>query len=648
MENKQGIADFISKLHRTFPSFQNIKITDDGTFITLRFLNFIFSVDKRTPNAIQGLFKEAMEVAMAIKQMMRAPIEQQEARRIEEFRAAIIRQKKNAEQTAAVFSKVKTLVNGEEKSKRQKTNEAVESEKETKDISHLLTLLECNNSLINSKSIKQNWLEMPISSSQDMRNDSVLCKYIKESVSMNEGTDKLSNPIITKTSVLMNPLSFTINESPNTMSTSPGMAFEFDEINSSCNGTINNSFLTNSLLTNQASTIDNTFVENQTATNIRQYSLSAFVNDAWKHIYLGLIGIRNIDRVIAKAKERGLFKTNYVQFDADITLIKDDDRYNNFDFNISDIADSILDSESFRLQTITDQGSIDNSSLSQVARSNNSVVNVKRVIEDLPKMPNNTEKLNPRVPIIPDPPISVGNTSDDVKINNSVNIAKINDINSKDTQLPVTKTDPVQNSKYSQILDGRTIFRDTQDKTNSVEKKIDEVIQEHAHDISALFVMENNTSGFLFNRRALEKEGSYALSQNTSMLCDDAEPRSNDNKEVNNIPVPLRVSGTTTVARDAEFSSTDTALFKQIILDCKGLAYGYTEIIRRFCIAYGILFPEFEIVRENDVFRCTATFLEINFVSAYEYDKRDAKDGACKKILQYISRNWRSLFVTDE
>ncbi|KAM0680535.1 hypothetical protein GINT2_001223 [Glugoides intestinalis] len=88
----------------------------------------------------------------------------------------------------------------------------------------------------------------------------------------------------------------------------------------------------------------------------------------------------------------------------------------------------------------------------------------------------------------------------------------------------------------------------------------------------------------------------------------------------------------------------DTSAFKKIVFECKDEYHSYTKAVRMFCLQYGVCFPEFEIVRENDVFRCTATFLRLNFVSSYEYDKYDSKNSACKKILDYVSRNWEKIF----
>lgn len=88
----------------------------------------------------------------------------------------------------------------------------------------------------------------------------------------------------------------------------------------------------------------------------------------------------------------------------------------------------------------------------------------------------------------------------------------------------------------------------------------------------------------------------------------------------------------------------DTDLLKKLMIEYKDTERGGIQIVRSFCSAYRMAPPEFEIVRENDVYRCTAMFLDINFVSSYEYDKLDAKDEACKKILDYIIRNWEDVF----
>ncbi|KAI5148925.1 hypothetical protein ENBRE01_0618 [Enteropsectra breve] len=71
----------------------------------------------------------------------------------------------------------------------------------------------------------------------------------------------------------------------------------------------------------------------------------------------------------------------------------------------------------------------------------------------------------------------------------------------------------------------------------------------------------------------------------------------------------------------------------------------FISIIRKSCEYYGWEFPEFETVRENDVYKCTALFCSVNFVSGYEYDKIKAKGCACKKIYEYISNSWEKVIT---
>lgn len=87
--------------------------------------------------------------------------------------------------------------------------------------------------------------------------------------------------------------------------------------------------------------------------------------------------------------------------------------------------------------------------------------------------------------------------------------------------------------------------------------------------------------------------------------------------------------------------------FDCLLKDAGDEKHRYTAIVRKLCVFYRLLFPEYEIVRENDVYRCTATFCNMNFVSSYEYDRADAKDGACRKIHGYVGENWEMVFQVD-
>ena len=100
----------------------------------------------------------------------------------------------------------------------------------------------------------------------------------------------------------------------------------------------------------------------------------------------------------------------------------------------------------------------------------------------------------------------------------------------------------------------------------------------------------------------------------------------------------------TPAALPNNLGKTDPTYLKSLIVQNATVEYGNINIIRSFCSFYKFDIPEFEIVRENDVFRCTATFLNINFVSGYKYDKNDAKDDACGRIKEYIIEGWAKIF----
>ncbi|KAI5168450.1 hypothetical protein PAEPH01_0142 [Pancytospora epiphaga] len=68
------------------------------------------------------------------------------------------------------------------------------------------------------------------------------------------------------------------------------------------------------------------------------------------------------------------------------------------------------------------------------------------------------------------------------------------------------------------------------------------------------------------------------------------------------------------------------------------------DIVRELCFEYDLFHPEYELVRENDVYCCTATFCGMNFVSPYSYDKYEAKNGACDKVYEYIVNGWSKVY----
>lgn len=97
--------------------------------------------------------------------------------------------------------------------------------------------------------------------------------------------------------------------------------------------------------------------------------------------------------------------------------------------------------------------------------------------------------------------------------------------------------------------------------------------------------------------------------------------------------------------------NNEEMLDKKRFLDLKdkfeNVPNGYISIIQQFCVLYNFLIPEFELVRENNVFRCTALFCNMKFVSSYEYDKIVAKNSACKRIVAYINDYWKNVFKHD-
>lgn len=98
---------------------------------------------------------------------------------------------------------------------------------------------------------------------------------------------------------------------------------------------------------------------------------------------------------------------------------------------------------------------------------------------------------------------------------------------------------------------------------------------------------------------------------------------------------------------ESDFVVPQKEYFDSLVKKFEDEKHAFIAVIRSFCSFHTLFPPEFETVRENDVYRCTATFCNMNFVSPYLYDKIDAKNGACKKIYHYISQNWNAVFASD-
>src|SRR5690606_1067357 len=73
------------------------------------------------------------------------------------------------------------------------------------------------------------------------------------------------------------------------------------------------------------------------------------------------------------------------------------------------------------------------------------------------------------------------------------------------------------------------------------------------------------------------------------------------------------------------------------------ISIGFIGVLRNICKFYLFDFPEFEIIRENNVFVCTTTFLGFTFTSPYLFDKAAAKEYAAQQACDYLKENWNSI-----
>ncbi|KAL6120669.1 hypothetical protein NUSPORA_02563 [Nucleospora cyclopteri] len=73
----------------------------------------------------------------------------------------------------------------------------------------------------------------------------------------------------------------------------------------------------------------------------------------------------------------------------------------------------------------------------------------------------------------------------------------------------------------------------------------------------------------------------------------------------------------------------------------------FSLAVSKTCLFYIFSPPEYEVVKQNDVFRCEASFYTLKFSSNYEYTKLDAKEGAAKLIAQHMINNWEKIRETD-
>ncbi|KAI4292719.1 hypothetical protein PAPHI01_1993 [Pancytospora philotis] len=69
--------------------------------------------------------------------------------------------------------------------------------------------------------------------------------------------------------------------------------------------------------------------------------------------------------------------------------------------------------------------------------------------------------------------------------------------------------------------------------------------------------------------------------------------------------------------------------------------------VKDICIFYRLCHPEYEIVRENDVYCCTATFCGLKFASAYNYNKTECRSHASLMVFEHLKEHWSDIFTAD-
>ncbi|ELA41892.1 uncharacterized protein VICG_01076 [Vittaforma corneae ATCC 50505] len=561
---EQLAIEFKSKLLRRFPNMREIDLKTDGALLTLKFIGLVVSIEKDMPNALEVLFRKAIEIVEIAHSCIKKKFERDEKIKHEEFRASCARQEKNAAQAALVSSKVDFYSCFSEDCKRLKGAQKLIGIQRKMDSSmYLLNILESKRSACNSE------LAEDESSSVLLNNNSIIKSYenkINSEINdMKVSTcDSFNISLVESNSDIKDlPISITSNKSVTERDDSAVR-------NDSISGVKNVLNIPLAYSRQAESTISTTAIQSSV--------LSNFIERAFEMIFLGLISIRNVDRVIKRAKLRGMPGKKNVKNGAFanaefLTTNTEEDSYQ-IGMNTSD--------------TLNPKFSLLNSSLISNDTVDSNIMLSNSLVSDNLDPSFRTAKLNIQI--------------DSVNVNDDAQASAI-----------VQKTN---NLKIPWESDGRCTITEP----NGIQKIPETSIKSKTYE-----EVSSNPS-------------KYHTVLNTSTLHDANKSNSEEDQD----------TGNTYLKPQNKITYPDTAAFKQIILDCKDTRYSYTETVRKFCMHYQICFPEFETVRENDVFICTATFLDISFVSGYEYDKQDAKNGACRKILEYISRNWEIVFNTQK
>lgn len=618
MDIERLAVEFKSTLYESFPNAQEIDLKMEGSLIKLSFVGFTISIEKNTPNALEIVFRKAIETVKKLKIHLKKLFKEDEKIKYDEFKNACIRREKNAVQAALISSKVDFYDNSDQIRKKQKSvGETIDIPRNADDSLYLLSIIE--DSLIKPQNdLNRNIIEVSentFCNSTGLSDSVLIVPNINDCNNLDgcNNTNSCNNNLNVLNNYNNNMNSININNSSINninINNSNGIKFTDNNASNSLNELID--FVEN----------PENKIQNASSNNLISPKLSDFIDKSIDYIFKGLMNIRSLDRVIKKAKSRGLFKNNIIQFDgADFSMLNTTG--SGLDFNISQINTTNINDTSL----ISNSNVISNSSysldqsnltLKSIISKDKSLSNIfdDLISNELSKDKINRYKKGRSYKKLANMHKSSPNRSNEKILRPSIsNILKNGNVN-------ITKPEIVsnENSLNNNIFEPATVPNNLFNKINNTQK---DIINNPVDNKTEIDAKNNNNIPY----------SSYLAPLNTSMMYD-----FNDSKS------SIQIKEQSKIYNDTNNTLPSTQAFKDIIIDCQDTIHGYIEIIRRFCKHYQINFPEFEIVRENDVFRCTACFLDINFVSGYEYDKQDAKNNACKKILEYISRNWAGVF----
>lgn len=86
----------------------------------------------------------------------------------------------------------------------------------------------------------------------------------------------------------------------------------------------------------------------------------------------------------------------------------------------------------------------------------------------------------------------------------------------------------------------------------------------------------------------------------------------------------------------------EMAYFNETLRDADRI--GYVEVIRKVCKYYQVDYPEYEFIKENGVYICTAVFCGISFCSSYILEKEISKENAAQRVCEYMQNYWSVIF----